>query len=488
MQIRHYKLHPFGNAINNNFNMGNGKIKAKDLKSLNYKNDQSRSLAINIMTRDFKHVSKVEKLRLLEDVKHNPEQYLGHETLAPLAASFCEKVELRDFEAFDLMKASGMFNIFGQKHIEASAIKQMELAMQLPISVQGALMPDAHNGYGLPIGGVLAAKNAVIPYGVGLDIGCRMSLAICNLKPDYLKRYEYQVKKALKEYTHFGITGYLEFEQEHEVLNRPEFQETDLLRKLQPKAARQLGSSGTGNHFVEFGIVEMPAGNAFGLEAGEYVGILSHSGSRGMGAAIAQHYTQVAMNTCKLPKFAQQLAWLDLGSEPGQEYWRAMNLAGDYAKACHERIRINLSKALGIEVLMTIENHHNFAWSQTDSNGENIIIHRKGATPAGKGEPGIIPGNMIDGGYIVTGKGEEASLCSASHGAGRKMSRRKAAENITNSSLKKMLQGKGVSLIGGSPEESPLAYKDIDEVMNHQKMLVNIEGKFYPKIVRMHKE
>jgi tRNA-splicing ligase RtcB len=468
--------------------MGSGKIKAKDLKLLNYINDQSRSLAINIMTKHFKHISKVEKIRLLEQIKNNPEQYLGHETLAPLASSFCEKVELKNFEEFNLLKESGMLNVFGQKQIENSAIQQMELAMQLPISLKGALMPDAHHGYGLPIGGVLATKNAVIPYGVGLDIGCRMSLAICNLNPEYLKRNEYQVKSALKEYTHFGINGWLEFEQEHEVLDRSEFQETDLLRKLHPKAVRQLGSSGTGNHFVEFGIVEMWEENAFNLPSGNYVGILSHSGSRGMGATIAQYYTQVAMNTCKLPKFAQQLAWLDLSSEAGQEYWRAMNLAGDYAKACHDRIRINLTRALGIEVLMTIENHHNFAWNETSPNGENIIIHRKGATPAKKGEPGIIPGNMIDPGYIVTGKGDEASLCSASHGAGRKMSRRKATESITNSSLKKMLQGKGISLIGGSPEESPLAYKDIDEVMNHQKMLVNTEGKFYPKIVRMHKE
>jgi tRNA-splicing ligase RtcB len=440
------------------------------------------------MTRDFKHVSKVEKLRLLEDIKSNPEQYLTHDTLAPLAASFCDKIELRDFEAFDLLKESGMFNIFGQKHIEMSAIKQMEMAMQLPISVKGALMPDAHNGYGLPIGGVLATKNAVIPYGVGLDIGCRMSLSICNIKPKYLKRYEYQVKMALKEYTHFGISGCLDFAQEHEVLDRPEFHKTELLRKLHSKAVRQLGSSGTGNHFVEFGIVEMQPDNAFDLEAGEYVGILSHSGSRGMGATIAQHYTQLAMKTCKLPKYAQQLAWLNLDSEPGEEYWRAMNLAGDYAKACHDRIRINLTKALGIEVLKIIENHHNFAWSETDANGDNLIVHRKGATPARKGEPGIIPGNMIDAGFIVTGKGEEASLNSASHGAGRKMSRRKANESITNSSLKKMLQSKGITLIGGSPEESPLAYKNIDEVMNHQKMLVNIEGKFYPKIVRMYKE
>jgi tRNA-splicing ligase RtcB len=315
-----------------------------------------------------------------------------------------------------------------------------------------------------------------------------MAISICYLKPDYLKRNEFQVKKALQEYTHFGINGWLEFDQQHEVLDRPEFRETELLRKLHPKAVKQLGSSGTGNHFVEFGVVELWENNPFGIPEGEYIGILSHSGSRGFGASIAQFYTQLAMDTCKLPKFAQHLAWLNLDTEAGQEYWRAMNLAGDYAKACHERIAINLTKALDIDILHTIENHHNFAWSETDNNGELRIIHRKGATPAGKGIPGIIPGNMIDPGYIVTGKGEIASLNSASHGAGRKMSRKKARESITNSSLKKMLQGKDITLIGGSPEESPLAYKSIDEVMNHQKMLVNIEGKFYPKIVRMHKE
>lgn len=468
--------------------MGSGKIKAKDLKSINYINDQSRSLAINIMTRHFKNIQKEEKLRILTDIKNNPSKYLNDPVLAPLALSFTEKVELRTFEEFELMKSTGLLNIFGQKQIEHNAIKQMELAMQLPVSIQGALMPDAHHGYGLPIGGVLAAKNAVIPYGVGLDIGCRMSLVICDANPDYLKRYEYQVKKALKEFTHFGIEGHLEFSQEHEVLDRPEFFETDLLRKLHGKAVKQLGSSGSGNHFVEFGMVELWEGNPFNLPAGNYIGILAHSGSRGLGASLAQHYTQQAMKKCKLPKQAQHLAWFDLDSEAGQEYWRAMNLAGDYARACHDRIRINLTKALDLDVIATIENHHNFAWKETLKSGETAIVHRKGATPAKTGEVGIIPGNMIDPGYIITGKGEEAALCSASHGAGRKLSRSQARESITNSSLRKMLQGKGISLIGGSPEESPLAYKSIDEVMNSQKMLVNLEGKFYPRIVRMNKE
>jgi len=122
------------------------------------------------------------------------------------------------------------------------------------------------------------------------------------------------------------------------------------------------------------------------------------------------------MERCKLPRIAQHLAWLDLDWEEGQEYWKAMNLAGDYSKACHERIRINLSKALGLEVMATVENHHNFAWMEKASDGSLAIVHRKGATPARRGEHGIIPGNMISPGYIVTGLGDESSLNSASHG------------------------------------------------------------------------
>jgi tRNA-splicing ligase RtcB (3'-phosphate/5'-hydroxy nucleic acid ligase) len=468
--------------------MGKGKIKGKDLKSISYLNDQLRSLAINIMSRYYKHQPKEEMLNLLTDVKNNPDNYLDHEYLSVLAGHFSTKVELKQFACFDLMEASGSLKIFGRKNIEFNAIKQMELAMQLPVSLQGALMPDAHEGYGLPIGGVLATKNAVIPYGVGLDIGCRMALTIFDVKPEFLKRYEYQVKKALVDYTHFGTAGCLGFEQEHEVLDRKEFNELELLRNLQSKAARQLGSSGTGNHFVEFGLVEMNENNALGIAQGVYVGLLSHSGSRGLGAAIAQHYKQIAMERCKLPRAAQHLAWLDLSNPEGMEYWLAMNLAGDYSKACHERIRINLSKALGLEVISTVENHHNFAWQETDADGSTRIIHRKGATPARKGEFGIIPGNMVSAGYIVTGKGDESALNSASHGAGRKFSRKHARESITQSDLKKMLKGSGVTLIGGSNEEAPMAYKNIEEVMLGQQALVQTEGKFYPKIVRMHKE
>ncbi|MOA13134.1 RNA-splicing ligase RtcB [compost metagenome] len=207
-----------------------------------------------------------------------------------------------------------------------------------------------------------------------------------------------------------------------------------------------------------------------------------------MGAAIAMHYTQIAQQVCKLPREAKNLAWLDLDSETGQEYWLSMTLAGDYAKACHDRIHYNLSKALGLKPMVKVENHHNFAWKEQLEDGTNAIVHRKGATPAHKGQLGIIPGSMTTAGYLVSGMGAASAINSASHGAGRLMSRSKAKDSFTNSSLKKLLVEAGVSLIGGSTEESPLAYKDIESVMQMQEELVKIQGRFMPRIVRMNKD
>jgi len=201
--------------------------------------------------------------------------------------------------------------------------------------------------------------------------------------------------------------------------------------------------------------------------------------------------TYSAIAQAALPRRYQdlgRLAWLSLDSEAGQEYWLSMNLAGDYAKACHDRIHANLLKALGLQALATVENHHNFAWKDRLADGRDVVIHRKGATPAHKGEMGIIPGSMTTAAYLVNGRGVDQALYSASHGAGRAMSRKRAKENMTVSALKKMLSDAGVTLIGGSVEENPFAYKDIERVMDAQQELVDIQGRFLPKIVRMNKE
>jgi len=463
-------------------------LKAKDLSKIGYTNDQARSLVINIISKHFKHHSKEELIHLLTNIKTHPEAYINDATTGKIAATFLDIHEERPFKVFSVSTQLAPLKIVGGKVIEGPAKKQMETAMTLPITVQGALMPDAHTGYGLPIGGVLATDNAVIPYGVGVDIGCRMALSILDESDSFLRRYSHQVKEALKEYTHFGMEGGLDFHQEHEVLDSPDFQATELLRKLHGKASRQLGSSGSGNHFVEFGEIELFENNAFGLPAKKYLALLSHSGSRGLGANVAQHYTKIAMDTCKLPSEVQQLAWLDLDSEAGLEYWLSMSLAGEYAKACHDQIHRHLLKALGLQVLATVENHHNFAWKDKLADGKDVIIHRKGATPAHEGELGIIPGSMTTAAYLVKGKGDDNTLYSASHGAGRAMSRKRAKENMTVSGLKKMLSDAGVSLIGGSVEENPLAYKDIEQVMDAQRELIEIQGRFLPRIVRMNKE
>ena len=361
----------------------------------------------------------------------------------------------------------------------------METAMKLPVTVAGALMPDAHQGYGLPIGGVLATKNAVIPYGVGVDIGCRMCMTLYDLPSDTLEKKKEDFKKMLINNTKFGQATFKK-PKDHEIMERKEFSELSIVREMKDRAWQQIGSSGGGNHFVEFGIVEILSSvNEFNVAPGVYVALLSHSGSRGLGANIARHYTKIAMDTCKLPQEAKHLAWLDLNTEAGQEYWLAMNLAGDYASACHHQIHERMAIGLRETPIAMIENHHNFAWKEKDSFGNDIIVHRKGATPAGKGVLGIIPGSMASPGFIVRGKGLAASINSASHGAGRLMSRTKAKQTILPGHVNKVLKQAGVELIGSGLDEAPMAYKDIHQVMEYQKDLVEVLGTFMPKIVRM---
>jgi tRNA-splicing ligase RtcB (3'-phosphate/5'-hydroxy nucleic acid ligase) len=463
-------------------------IKLKDLTNIGYTNNKARSLVATIFNKHFKHCSKAEKLEILVRIKESPEKFLQDEGTGKIARVFAGEEDKIKPDCFALSDKAAPLKIYGAMYVEQKAIKQMDLALALPISVQGALMPDAHSGYGLPIGAVLATDNAVIPYGVGMDIGCRMRVSILDASESYLKRYDFQLRQALRNFTHFGIEGGLEFRQEHQVLDNPLFRSMSLLRRLHGKAVRQLGTSGSGNHFVEFGEITLYEGNSLGLASGKYTALLSHSGSRGLGAAIAKEYTTIAMNSCKLPRQAQQLAWLNMDSSAGAEYWSAMNLAGEYAQACHDKIHSNVLKNLGLKVLAKVENHHNFAWKDKLADGREVIIHRKGATPAHKGELGIIPGSMTAPAYLIKGLGIESSLYSASHGAGRAMSRQKAKDSMTVSGMKQLLSNAGVTLIGGNVDENPQAYKDIDKVMKSQTALVETEGVFYPKVVRMCKD
>jgi tRNA-splicing ligase RtcB len=464
--------------------MGKLKLTGKQLRSIGYPEGPVISIAMDVMEKNYKRNSVEYALKILENVLEEPVAYINDEVLGKIAHELIAKQKKE--EANISLNVEGVaYNIFGAEFIEEGALSQMNQAAKLPIAIAGALMPDAHHGYGLPIGGVLATRNAIIPYGVGVDIGCRMCLSIFYIDPKELEFRQDYFTRELNEATLFGAGREFQKRTDHDVLYRKEFSEIDVLRPLRDKAAGQMGTSGSGNHFVEFGVVDIPSlDNEFGVEPGKYVGLLSHSGSRAIGATVANHFTKLAKEKRKLPNEASNLAWFTLDEEDGMEYWLAMNLAGDYASACHHVIHDKIAKQLGREPMKMVENHHNFAWKEMYE-GNEVIVHRKGATPAGKGVLGIIPGSMTAPGFIVKGKGENASINSASHGAGRQMSRTAAMNSITAKQLKEKLEKEGVKLIGGGLDEAPFAYKDIHAVMNAQKHLVDTLGSFLPKIVKM---
>ncbi len=429
-------------------------------------------------------------LMRLEAVRQNPGAFLSDPVLGELARECIHTTQKDEPGTEELRKSPLPFQVWGRENVDEASLAQMENAMRLPVSVAGALMPDAHLGYGLPIGGVLAVENAVIPYAVGVDIACRMRLSLFDVSPHLLEQKKGLFENALWKETAFGMGAEWKGSRRpnHEVLDDPAWQATRLLKSLQDNAVKQLGTSGTGNHFVEWGTFRLyePLG---GLKAGEYLALLSHSGSRSVGFKIAEHYSKLAMQIHPhLDKSIRHLAWLSLASEAGQEYWLAMELAGRFAAANHYVIHKRVAAAMGLKEIAAIENHHNFAWEERLPDGRQVIVHRKGATPAGSGVLGVIPGSMGDAGYLVRGKGNAESLQSASHGAGRLMSRKAAIHSISKSARDAYLAERGVTLLGGGLDESPQAYKPIEEIIAAQADLVEVLGRFQPRIVRMANE
>jgi tRNA-splicing ligase RtcB len=462
------------------------RLQGKDIRRIGFEDDQLISVIKNVMQKHYKRSKKTEVLDLLEQLINNPGDFKNDPVLGKIVKAFSTiKTDQKNTQQFQLQPIPLPYKIYGKKAIDPGAIQQMDMAMRLPVTLQGALMPDAHQGYGLPIGGVVATDNAVIPYGVGMDIACRMCLSIYKLSPDYLHQNIGALKENLLNNARFGKNEF-KIPYNDPVLARSEFDEIPFLKSLRDKIQGQLGTSGGGNHFVEFGILYLKDKiRDFSIEPGEYLALLSHSGSRNMGASIARHYTQIAKEKCPLPKGATNLAWLSLSGQEGMEYWKAMQLAGDYAAVNHRIIHDRISKTLESNPIVRIENHHNFAWKEKLANGREAIVHRKGATPAHKDAIGIIPGSSVAPAFLVKGKGNPDALNSASHGAGRRLSRAQAKQSFTNKDLQTVLNKKKVHLIGGGLDEVPMAYKNIDMVMDYQKGLVDVLGKFYPIIVRM---
>ena len=411
-------------------------------------------------------------------VLKNPDRFASDERFGVFANALIEE---RDFVRPNPVG----YQTWGADGIDEGSHAQMKQACSVPVAVAGALMPDAHIGYGLPIGGVLACENAVIPYAVGVDIACRMKMSVLDIPVEAMDSKYESFKDSLERGTVFGGGKSHDKKQPHPVMDQ-DWTVSRITRQRKSKAWAQLGSSGSGNHFAEYGVLTLEQRDEdMNLDAGEYVALLTHSGSRGAGAAVCSTYSDIAR--AKLShrySDLSRLGWLELDTTEGQEYWAAMNLMGDYAAANHDVIHRLVAKLLGGEIIAGVENHHNFAWLE-NHNGKDVVVHRKGATPAGEGVLGVIPGSMADPAFVVRGKGNPASLNSASHGAGRQMSRRKAKDKFNFNAVRNSLAKKGVKVLSAGADEVPGVYKNIREVMAQQSDLVDIVARFDPKIVKM---
>jgi tRNA-splicing ligase RtcB len=478
--------------------MGGDMINGKDILALGWPAGKVIGLGLEVARAlESRGFSRDDVLAELEDVEQDPGAALERETDGPMAELAREWVRIGAAEASaseEQLRAEPLsYQTWGEAGVDDAARLQMETALRLPVAAGGALMADAHVGYGLPIGGVLAVREAVIPWAVGLDIACRLRLSVFEISSHVLGHKKNELKRALEDETFFGAGVRHDGHSSHEVLDDPAWGATRFLRGLKDTARVQLGTSGSGNHFVEFGTFSVPEDLGTEkvrvlapLEPGHsYLALLSHSGSRGVGNKIATRYSKIAEELRSgLEGEAKKLSWLELSSEEGQEYWLSMRLAGRFAAANHAVIHDRLARRIREDAAFVTEHHHNFAFTEK-WRGEEMIVHRKGATPAGMGVLGIVPGTMADTGYLTLGLGVEDSVNSASHGAGRRMSRTRAFKELDRTAWRENLQDKGITLLGGALDEAPAAYKEVDGVMAAQADLVEAIGEFSPRIVRM---
>lgn len=372
-----------------------------------------------------------------------------------------EKVRVGDVDV-------SYFGEFGVD-FDGQVVDQISKAAKLPVAVKAAVMPDAHVGYALPIGGVIALDNAISPNFVGVDIACRMMLSVWP-HDEIIDRKE--ILSYMRNASRFGIGASFEKGNfnEHEVMDDPLWNEIPVLKDNKEKARQQLGSSGGGNHFFNFmeGIVVRDTNTGYGQiwKNDEFHAIMTHSGSRGPGHATARYYYEKAVEYIRdngIKDIPNGYQWLPMDHELGQEYWCAMNLMGRYASANHHCIHDRFFQQYGLRPALVLENHHNFAWKT-----EGLYVHRKGATPAFFGEFGIIPGTGQTGSFVTRGLGNAESLYSSSHGAGRVGSRKQAKKDLDTAAYLRQLEEMDIMTSGIGADETYQAYKDIERVINLQ--------------------
>lgn len=353
--------------------------------------------------------------------------------------------------------------IYGIENIEGAALSQFYDAMKQDYVVKGALMPDAHAGYALPIGAVVATEGMILPSWVGYDIGC----GLCALPTTFNREAVEANKKAIFDQIYRDVpTGFDHNKAAAEwSYSGPvsEFVKDEIIAKGAP--GKQIGTLGGGNHFIEIGHDEQ-----------DRIWIIIHSGSRNVGHKIATHYMKLASGDGKAREGHYGLR---VDSPEGQDYINdlafGLQFALDNRRTMIHRIlsavarRIDHQGLGAADMSLLINRNHNHAEFK-----DGLWIHRKGATHAEEGMLGVIPGNMRDGSFIVRGKGNPDSLCSSSHGAGRVLSRSKAKETLNMDDFKATMEGIQAKVVNGTLDESPFAYKNIFEVMAMQTDLVDV--------------
>ena len=360
--------------------------------------------------------------------------------------------------------------------IEPGALAQAKNLANLPFAFRWvAIMPDCHQGYGMPIGGVLATQEVIIPNAVGVDIGCGMNAARTSLT-----EIDTATLKEIMQMARSTIPVGFNHQKENQPWNGfDRAPDAPIIQQELNSARKQLGTLGGGNHFIE-------------IQRGDdgHIWLMIHSGSRNFGLKTAEAYHQIAKKLCErrqveLPD--KDLSYLAMDSREGEEYFQAMSFCLDFARANRAlmmaRLSAIVSKVTGARIEEEVNIHHNYAAIENHF-GRDVIIHRKGATKATKDLTGIIPGSMGTSSYIVKGLGNPQSFQSCSHGAGRKMGRKEAMRSLDLAEEQKKMQGivHGLRTVR-ELEEAPGAYKNIDRVMEEQKDLVEIKVRLRPLAV-----
>lgn len=363
--------------------------------------------------------------------------------------------------------------------MEEGALTQAKNLANLPFAFKHiAIMPDTHQGYGMPIGAVLAAKETVVPNAVGVDIGCGM----CSLRTSLTEIGEKDLRKIMTRIRKSIPVGFNRHKERQEESLMPVRQgDLPVVRQEYENALYQIGTLGGGNHFIE-------------IQKGSdgYIWIMVHSGSRNIGYTVANHYHQLAREKNRMWKseVPPDLAFLPERSEKFEFYWNEMNYCIDFALANRKLMMTRIQSAFeavipSVDFFDFINKPHNFAARETHF-GSEVIVHRKGATRARKGERGMIPGSQGTRSFLVIGKGEPMSFESCSHGAGRMMSRSKARKILDLEAERDAMAQRGIihALRNRNDlDEAPGSYKDIEEVMALQTDLIEIDVSLEPLAV-----